>query len=307
MRKLQLRLAVLTAPVLTLAVVLAGCGGDKGKDKGDGSGDKNASSTDSGGRGTGGPKTAVEGKGRGTLKGQIVYDGTPPDMTKPDATILAAMTAKDEKHCVTSAPADQKKAFEWIVHPQSKGVKNVIVWLSPGDNAYFKLSDADKKPSRDKVEIRQPHCAFIPHCDVAFTCYTDGSKLAPTGQKIVFKNDAETVHNTNYSGDRIKGDNPLIQPGKEYTAEDINKPDLIRLSCSIHTWMRAYIRNFDHPFAAVTDENGNYEIKNVPTGVPVHLVIWHGAAEYGANGPKGKPVTLKDGDDNTENLTIKAK
>jgi hypothetical protein len=70
--------------------------------------------------------------------------------------------------------------------------------------------------------------------------------------------------------------------------------------------MKAHIRNFDHPFAAVTDEDGNFEIKNVPTGVEVHLVIWHEAGEYGANGAKGKAITLKDGE-NTENLTIKAK
>src|SRR5262249_40620734 len=135
----------------------------------------------------GGPKTAVEGKGHGTLKGTVVYDGTPPDMATADKEIQTTMKDKDEKNWLAGPSGEEKAAFQWRVNPQNKGVKNVIVWLSPGDNAYFKLSDAEKKPVHDQVVIDQPHCAFIPHCAVAFTCYNDGSKFVKTGQKIIFK------------------------------------------------------------------------------------------------------------------------
>jgi len=304
MKTLRLRLAVLLAPLMTLAIVLAGCGGDTGK-KG---GEKGSTSSSDGGNKdkTGSTaKKAIEGKGHGTLKGQVVYDGVPPDTADADKAILAKMEAKDKTHCVTGATPAEKASYEWIVHPQTKGVKNVMVWLAPGDNAYFKLSDGDKKPARDKVLIHQPHCAFIPHVDVAFTHFYDGTKFVPTGQKIAFKNDADTAHNTNYRFTKSSGGtNLLLNPGDELIAE-VKRPDEITLSCEIHPWMRAYIRAFDHPFAAVTDENGNYEIKNVPTGVQVQLVVWHEPDVYSEGGTKGKTVTLKDGE-NTENIKIKA-
>src|SRR5262249_6201170 len=250
-------------------------------------------------------KTAIEGKGHGTLKGTVVYDGTPPNMTDADKDMLTKQNAK--KECLEGASDEDKAAYQWRVNPKNKGVKNVVVWLSPGDNAYFKLSEEDKKPKREKVTIDQPHCAFEPHCEVAFTVYNDGTKFVPTGQKIEFKNSSKGIaHNTNYKMFKGGGNNVTLQPGDTLVAKEANKPDQISVECNIHTWMRAYIRNFDHPFAAVTDENGNFEIKNVPTGVPVQLVFWHEAGEYGEGGAKGKTVTLKDGD-NVENLKTKSK
>jgi hypothetical protein len=306
MKNLRLRLAVLLAPIMTLAIVLAGCGGDK--DKG-GTGSANREkTTPEGSTKPGGPKTAVEVKSHGTLKGQITYDGTPPNTVSEDKGIEEKMKAKDATHCVQGASDEERASFVWRVNPKNKGVKNVIVWVSPSENAFFKLSDADKKPAKDKVVIRQPHCAFIPHCEVAFTHYTDdGTKFVATGQSIAFKNDAETNHNTDYKGTKTSaGDNILLTPGQELVPKDIKKPDQFTLSCQIHPWMKGYIRDFDHPFAAVTDDDGNFEIKNAPAGVPVHIVIWHEAGEYGSNGREGKAVTLKEGE-NTENFTIKSK
>jgi hypothetical protein len=307
MKNVQLRLAVLLAPLMTLAIVLAGCGGDKDKGTGGGSSRTDKTTGDGGGgdKASGGGSKMVKGTGRGTLKGQVVFDGVPPDTASEDKALQEKMAAKDAAHCVQGASDEEKASYLWHVNPKNKGVKNVIVWLSPGEGNQFELSPEDKKPAKEKVVIRQPHCAFIPHCEVAFTHYKDGTKWAPTGQKVAFKNDAETAHNTNYKGVRTSGNNLLLKPGQEEFA-DIRQPDQISLSCEIHPWMKAHIRNFDHPFAAVTDDDGNFEIKNVPTGVPVQLVIWHEAGEYGPNTAKGKTVTLKDGE-NTENLTIKAK
>jgi hypothetical protein len=306
MKTLQLRLAVLLAPLVTLAIVLAGCGGDKGGDK---STQSNGSGDGKGGGGDkviGGKKTAIKGTGRGTLKGQVVYDGTPPDMTQANADMLAKQKTKPE--CLVGASEAEKAALGWVVNPKkNNGVKNVFVWLAPGADQYFELSDTDKKPAKEKVEIDQPHCAFEPHCSVAFTTYFDGTKQVPTGQTVVFKNNSKAIaHNTNFKMSRGGGNNITLQPGETLIGKEINKPDEVAVQCDIHTWMRAYIRNFDHPFATVTDDDGNFEIKNVPTGVPVQLVIFHEVAEYGENGRKGKTVTLKDGE-NTEDFKIKSK
>ena len=57
----------------------------------------------------------------------------------------------------------------------------------------------------------------------------------------------------------------------------------------------------DHPYAAVTDNKGNFEIKSVPTGVELGIIAWHEA--------KGnfdtKKITLKKGETQPYNLKVK--
>jgi hypothetical protein len=36
--------------------------------------------------------------------------------------------------------------------------------------------------------------------------------------------------------------------------------------CSIHPWMKGYVLITDHPFAAVTKDDGSFEITGVPAG-----------------------------------------
>src|SRR5262249_41385609 len=47
----------------------------------------------------------------------------------------------------------------------------------------------------------------------------------------------------------------------------------VSVSCTIHGWMKGYIRVFDHPYFAVTDKDGNFEIKDAPAGT-WNLVVW---------------------------------
>jgi hypothetical protein len=41
---------------------------------------------------------------------------------------------------------------------------------------------------------------------------------------------------------------------------------MIPAGCDVHPWMRSYISVVDHPFFAVTDEDGKFEIKGLPAG-----------------------------------------
>jgi len=69
--------------------------------------------------------------------------------------------------------------------------------------------------------------------------------------------------------------------------------------------MRAYVWAFDHPYAAVTKEDGTYEIPNVPAGAKVRIVAWHEVPEFINGGSKGEEITIKDGD--PKNFSVKAK
>ena len=48
----------------------------------------------------------------------------------------------------------------------------------------------------------------------------------------------------------------------------------IQYKCTIHGWMTGYVRIFEHPYYAVTDADGKFEIKNAPVG-KYRIVYWH--------------------------------
>jgi hypothetical protein len=108
----------------------------------------------------------------------------------------------------------------------------------------------------------------------------------------------------------VKGDerkNPLIDKdlgpgtvdGKPYDITYQNEP--IDITCSKHSWMSAKLITFDHPFFAVTDKDGNFEIKNVPTGVELTIKTWHLQSA-----PVTEKKTFSKGDNEVPTLKIKA-
>ena len=45
------------------------------------------------------------------------------------------------------------------------------------------------------------------------------------------------------------------------------KPEvMVGLRCDIHPWMSAWVGVLDHPYFAVTDAEGKFEIENLPAG-----------------------------------------
>ena len=43
---------------------------------------------------------------------------------------------------------------------------------------------------------------------------------------------------------------------------------------NIHNWMSGWWLVLDHPYFAITDERGDFAIRDVPTG-PQKVVVWH--------------------------------
>jgi len=222
---------------------------------------------------------AIEGKGTGTIKGKVTLDGKAP----ADAKIKIDPNHKDASHCMKGDTDDRT----WVVGADN-GLGNVVVFLKPPAGAHFKV-DLGKKTWKDEVDIDQPFCNFDPHVSVIFPDY-EGK---PTGQKFIVKNSAPITHNT-----RIKG-GPIRNPEKNITLESHKdrpvdlKPDVevIKVNCDVHKWMQGYIWAFDHPYAAITDKDGNFEIKDVPTGVDLTVMAWHEVGTPNAVEVKKGPLT----------------
>src|SRR5437867_2347257 len=85
----------------------------------------------------------------------------------------------------------------------------------------------------------------------------------------------------------------LVNPKtKDLKAQKLPLP----LECNIHGWMRGRLLVVNHPYFAITDEDGNFEIKDAPVG-KYKIMIYHETIGYrlGAKGKNGEEYDLKPG------------
>jgi hypothetical protein len=297
----------LSLATLMAMIALTGCGGDN---KGGGGGDDEKKDVP-----PLKPKKPVT-YSTCVVKGKVTFDGDIKDLKleeKTKAVVKQINEKRDNlKVCFDEAPADQKDQQTWRVHPETKGVANVVVFLKPKKDTFFALDEdhpAVKLAKKQKLFLDQPHCAFLPHTLVVFPSYLDKErKSVKTGQEFTVHNSASIPHNTNLSNSKNK-QNPLIKAGDKVEFDLKPSAEPISVACNIHSWMRGTIWALDHPYAAVTkggtqhkgpggempeevkkEDFGTFEIKDAPEG-EVEIAVWH----EGVSGnwiQKGKTIKL---------------
>ena len=102
-----------------------------------------------------------------------------------------------------------------------------------------------------------------------------------TNQVLEIKNSDTVGHNANLAG--LTSANMQIGPSASVTYKPVyqeSKP--FTVDCKAHPWMSSYIVVRDAPFFAVTDEEGSFQISNVPTGVALPFKFWHEVLPSGA-------------------------
>jgi hypothetical protein len=256
-----------------------------------------------------GEKKELASTGWGTLTGKVTLVGDAPDMSELTKKFQAAMKEhKDHEVCLSATDPEEKSPETWSIKEVGgeKRVKNVFVWLRPPDGTYFKIpQEALDKAKEQTVTLDQPHCAFIPHALTLFPSYYDGKtkREKPTGQKFSLNNSAPVAHNAKWKGSAFNDDNITIKPKGGIEAQLKADPKPVVFACSIHGWMSAYAWVFDHPFAAVTNDKGEYKIENVPTGVDLQIVAWHESGQYLT---KGKGDTIKLNKESKKDFEIAA-
>ena len=225
----------------------------------------------------------------GVLKGRVVIDGATPKIE----LIMAMAAHNDNKTCLApDAYEFEKMSQEWILASDKKGVANVVIKLVAPAGKKFKSIEPEKK----EVEMDQPHCAFIPHV-VA---------LVP-GQVLKVKNSAPVAHNTKISADPTVNENlsVTIPTGKDKIIALNYQKNPVNVACDFHNWMTAKVYVNDSPYIAVTDKDGNFEIRNVPTGVELAVVGIHELGDVDG-GKEGLKQTFKSGE-NRLDLKVKGR
>jgi hypothetical protein len=217
-------------------------------------------------------------EGWGTLKGQVVWDGDVPEPVKLTVN-------KDEGHCLSKGPILKE---ENVVNPKNKGVRWTIVYLinEEGFNKDVPVHPSLKDIKNKVVEVDQPCCKFEPHL-----------LALREGQTLVVKNSSPIAHNVNITGG-AKGpnDNQILPPGGQLRVDAKARPLPMNIACNIHGWMTGKVFVLKNPYFAVTDENGNFEIKNAPAGT-YRVVGWQEGMGWVLGDAKpnknGKKITIK--------------
>jgi hypothetical protein len=95
-------------------------------------------------------------------------------------------------------------------------------------------------------------------------------------------NKGRISHNPKLNFFANKQQGNLLPPGKPLLVPLLEpEPAPMAVECNVHPWMKAFIVVLDHPFAAVSDSDGNLEIDGLPIGRPLTFRVFHEAGKIG--------------------------
>ena len=144
-----------------------------------------------------------------------------------------------------------------ILMVQDRGIQFAVVSIDSDEE------DLLWEPPQN-ISLQSHQCLFQPRIQAtqvgAFLELKSGDEIAhnPHG----WWNDTKTVFNIT-----------LLTPNLKFKRK-LKWEGTYRVECDTHTWMKAYILVFKHPFYTVTDPQGAFVLENVPVGRHT-LRVWH--------------------------------
>jgi len=199
--------------------------------------------------------------GAGSLKGTI-------SSAKKQAPTKLKITT-DKKVCGKTPLYDQS-----LLVADDGGLANAVVSINKVKKG--------KKAKPAAIQIDQKGCSYLPHVQAT---------VIDSTVKVI--NSDSTLHNVHTFLDGETMFNMAMPIKGQKTDKDLEEGGVVEFKCDVHTWMKAYILVFNHPYFAVTAQDGSFEISDVPAG-SYKVTIWHEKL-----GTKTQQVTVADGADAT--------
>jgi len=232
--------------------------------------------------------------GWGHLSGTIVFDGDPTDPA-------AIQVNKDHEVCGKHNLKDPTLRID----PDTKGIANCVIYVYLAKKEKIDIHENYEADANAQITLDNLNCEFVPHV-----------ALVRIGQTLLVGNKDSVGHNTKIDTGSNPPKNPIVPAGgqfkQKYTKVE-RRP--VPVGCNIHGWMSAWLVIKDNPYMAVTDEQGNFEIKNLPVG-DWSFQFWHERAGYlskvkldgkAESWKKGRPeLSIEEGDNDLGTIAVSA-
>jgi len=199
-----------------------------------------------------GPRLATA-QGGGSIEAEVKFTGAP--------VVETVKVNKDTEQCGTEAK------IEKVAVGPNKGLAYAVVSI-PG---------AKGQPTAKKVSLDQKGCRFNPRV------------LGTTPGEIDIVNSDGILHNIHTYSTANPPINKAQHKFKKVMTEKFEKPEIIKVTCDVHSWMLGWIAVMPNPYFGVTDTNGVTKIENVPAG-KYTVEVWHETL-----GKQTKDVEVKAG------------
>jgi plastocyanin len=179
----------------------------------------------------------------GKITGMVKFAGEAPAMPKIETTKDTAVCGKTEKFDETLAVGE------------GNGLKNVVVSITNIEKG--------KAQAAEGGTLDQKECIYAPRV-----------VLSPAGSELNILNNDGILHNIHTYSEANPSINKAQPKFRKKMKQKFDKPETVRLECDAHGWMKGWLVVTDHPYYAVTDGSGAFELGDVPAGLYT-LKFWH--------------------------------
>ncbi|MBI2986924.1 MAG: hypothetical protein HYY45_09160 [Deltaproteobacteria bacterium] len=178
----------------------------------------------------------------GTISGTIIYKGP-----IPEAYVI--WPTKDVDIFGKTIPDDRL-----LISKEGK-IKNVVISLEG-------VNKGKRWPNINASLVNQGG-RFHPHVQVV-----------RTGAQLEIINRDPLLHNTHGFGGGRTVFNVGLPTKDQKVKKSLKQAGIIHVMCDVHDWMNGWIVVQDHPYFAVTGDDGNFTITDVPPG-SYKISAWH--------------------------------
>lgn len=182
----------------------------------------------------------------GIVRGVVRLEGRPPE------TRVVAITDN-------TATCGETRLLPRLSVGSANEIEGAVVSLANASRG------AARTPSPEPPTLDQRGCTFDPHVVLAYT-----------GQTVRVLNSDPLTHNVHTKGFDNRPVNRTQPAAMRALDLSFTAPERVKVNCDLHPWMEAWIVVIDHPYHAVTDARGAFELRDVPPGTYT-VEVWHPA------------------------------
>jgi plastocyanin len=220
------------------------------------------------------PMMSVGGPSGGTVSGKVTLSGAAPKLKPLDLS--------KEPACVKMHAYDALFP-EFVVTGYGNALRNVVVYISAGDGETAPVPAAP-------VTYDQQGCHYTTHV-LAFR----------VGQEVKISNSDPISHNIHPLAKANREWNKIQPPGVPPFSYAFEREEIIPIKCNLHPWMQGYFVVLRTSHFAVTGDDGEFTLPNLPPG---HYTVtaWHETF-----GTQSREITVSGGQVQSLDFSFSAK